>query len=384
MVAIDAENKAMRRAIEKLVTLTEACGAQFARDVVIRSSNGSLSIASKGGEDGKIFMKMPRQSLPRIDQYQFSLGGGDIVLAEAAEAAPPMHFQIVDAMMELYNLCGKAAQHERSSSWLFLADQPELVPLVSRARGDMMVRALTDRLKSGDIVNLALDTFLMTRVIRIDGVLHLMPVAELVNHSALAPPFYFPPRKKGGGVAVRRQRFPKRSGDECFACYAKLDSLDSWLIYNFVEEHADFMHSVPLVVTLPGAGVIRVHGDIAHDRSPVIPPGLEDLKEWLPAVTEKSADGIEIDMLLIPSASSPVLRRVLRWVVDQMAPGHARADALAEDAEKQVLEKNWAFYEDLRRRLQGVELKNPAKKPVLDGLNSLCALQLGRLIEYGK
>ena len=384
MVAIDADNKEIRRAIEKLVTLTTACGAQFSRDIVIRCSNGNLSIASKGGEDGKIFMKMPRTSLPRLDRYQFSLNGNDIVLADAAEGSPPMHFQIVDALMDLYNLCGKAEQHKRTSAWLFLAEQPELVPIISRARGDMMVRVLTDRLKLGDIVNLTLDTFLMTRVIRIDGVLYLMPVAEMVNHSALAPPFYFPPREKGGGVAVRRARFPKRSGDECFACYAKLDSLDSWLIYNFVEEHAGFMHSVPLVITLPGAGVIRVHGDITHDRSPAPPPGQEDLKEWLPLVTEKSADGIEIDMLLIPAASSPVLRRVLRWVIDQLAPGHAQADALAEDAEKQVLEKNWAFYEDLRRRLQTVELKNPVKRPLLDGLNSLCALQLGRLIEYGK
>jgi hypothetical protein len=383
MVAVDADNRDIRRVLEKLVKLSTSCGGAFSHDTILRCKKGSLSIASRGGDEG-VFIRLPLKSLPRFDHYQFSQQRDEIVLAGWSEAAAPAHFDMVDALVELYNLCGKMALHRATSAWLFLAEQPELLPLIAEGRDDPMVRATTGRLMKGYVGDLALDTFLMTRHIGIDNVSRLMPVAELVNHSARAHPFYLPPRSEGGGVAVRRKRFPDRYGDECFVCYGAFDSLDSWLIYNFVEERADFVRSVPVEVALPGIGTIGVH---ARFGSPV-PPGLsaepEDLQAYLPQVLSKTADRIDISFLLIPAKRSQVLRRKLLWVIDQLAPGNPQAEALAADAEKQILDKNWAYYETLRKRLQGIELKSPAKNPLLDSLNSLCALQLGRLIEYGK
>ncbi len=384
MVAIDADNRDIRRAIEKLVTLTEASGARFSDEIIVRYKQGNFSIASKSNEKGKPFMRLPLSSLPRFDQFQFSLDGNDLGLSGWSEAVPQQHFQIVDAMIELYNLCGKAKRHRLASAWLFLADQPELLPLILEGRDDPTVNGLVGRIRAGYIGDLVLDTFLMTRYIMIDNLLLLMPVAEFVNHSNRAQTFYFPPRAEGGGVTVRRTRIPKRFGDECFASYGKLDSLDSWLIYNFVEEYADFVRSVPLDIELPGVGTIRVHGYIMPGGPSKIPPELEDLRDWMPEALVKERGLIEIRFLLIPSVHSPNLRRVLRWVIDQLAPGHAQADSLVASAEAQVLEKNWAYYEALRQRLKTIVLKNPAKKPVLDVLNNLCALQHGRLVEYGK
>jgi hypothetical protein len=127
-----------------------------------------------------------------------------------------------------------------------------------------------------------------------------------------------------------------------------------------------------------------VRANISAVPPPAAPLELEDIRIWLPPVLDKTADRIEISSLLIPTAKSRTLQRTLRWVIDQLSPGNDRAEALVAEAETQVLHKNWSYYEALRRGLQGVELKNPAKKPHLDGLHSLCALQMARLIEYGK
>ncbi|TAL38962.1 MAG: hypothetical protein EPN97_03220 [Alphaproteobacteria bacterium] len=387
MVAIEADSREIRRAIEKLVNLSTACGAEFSRDVTIRCKQGSLSVASKGGKGkGKDedFIRLPRRSLPRLDHFQFGLDGDELVLAEWSEAAPPLHVQIIDALINLYNLCGKAAMHRRVSPWLLLSEQPELVPILAEGRDEPVLSHLIERLRLGDISNIAIDTFLLSRLLRIDKVAVLMPVGELVNHSALARPYYFPPNQEGGGVAVRRTQFPERFGDECFVSYGTFDSLDSWLIYNFIEEHANFMRSVPVKIDLPGAGMIRVHAYIAPADHPSPPPELADLSPYLPQVLDRSERSIAVSFLLIPAAQSQTLRRVLRWVIGQLSPGNPQADALVEMAERQILDKNWAYYEAFRKGLQGVKLKDPDKLPVLDSLSSLCALQLARLIEYGK
>jgi hypothetical protein len=387
MVAIDADSREIRRTIEKLVTLSKACGAEFSRDVIIRCKKGSLSVASngsKGKDSGENFIRLPRRSLPRLDQFQFSLDGDELVLAEWSEAAPPLHVQIIDTLINLYNLCGKPATHRRVSPWLLLSEQPELVPIITEGRDEPVVSHLIDGLRLGDVSNIAIDTFLLSRLLRIDKIAVLMPVGELVNHSALARPYHFPPKNEGGGVVVHRTQFPERSGDECFVSYGTFDSLDSWLIYNFVEEHANFVRSVPVEINLPGAGMIRVHAHIASADHPSPPPELEDMLMYLPRVLAQAPGRIDISFLLIPAARSQVLRRVLRWVIDQLSPGNTQADALVEAAETQILDKNWAYYEAFRKRLQSVELKNPAKAPVLESLKGLCALQLARLIEYGK
>lgn len=292
--------------------------------------------------------------------------------------------QIIDALINLYNLCGKAAMHRRVSPWLLLSEQPELVPVLAEGRDEPVLSHLIERLRLGDISNIAIDTFLLSRLLRIDKVAVLMPVGELVNHSALARPYYFPPSQEGGGVTVHRTQFPERFGDECFVSYGTFDSLDSWLIYHFIEEHANFMRSVPVEIDLPGAGTIRVHSHIAPADHPRLSPELEDLLPYLPQVLERAPGRIDISFLLIPAAQSPALRRVLRWVIDQLSPVNTRVEALVEAAERQVLDRNWAYYESFRKHLQSVKLKDPDKLPVLDSLSSLCALQLARLIEYGK
>jgi hypothetical protein len=387
MVAIEADNREVRREIEKLVTLSRACGAEFSRDVIIRCKKGNLSIASRGGKEkgkGDNFIRLPRRSLPRFDHFQFSQDGDELMLAGWSEAAPPLHVQITDTLINLYNLCGKMEVHRRVSPWLLLVEQPELVPTLAEARDDPMVSLIMDHLRLGNVSNVALDTFLFSRLIRIDKDTVLMPVGELVNHSALAPPFYTPPNSEGGGVGVHRAQFPERFGDECFVSYGTFDSLDSWLVYNFVEEHANFVRSVPVEINLPGAGTIRVRAHMGAVARPELPPELEDLRTCLPEVLQRAPGSIDISFLQIPAAHSQILRRVLRWVIDQLSPGNLRAEALVEAAETQVLEKNWAYYEAFRKLLQTVKLKDPDKLPVLDSLSSMCALQLARLIEYGK
>ncbi|MEZ0223988.1 MAG: hypothetical protein ACAH83_05500 [Alphaproteobacteria bacterium] len=387
MVAIDTDSREIRRAIEKLVNLSTACGAEYSRDIIIRCCQGNLSVAArtgKGKDNGDNLIRLPRRSLPRIDQFQFSQDGDGLVLAGWSEAAPPLHVQIIDAWIDLYNLCGKMETHRRVSPWVLLSEQPELVPILAAARDAPLMGVILDDLRAGNVWNVALDSFLFSRLIQIDKIAVLMPVGEFVNHSALARPFDYPRSKEGRSLVVHRTQFPDRFGDECFVSYGTFDSLDSWLVYNFVEEHASFVRSVPLDIDLPGAGMLRVRAYIASADHPQLPPELADLRTYLPQVLERTQGSIDVSFLLIPAAHSQALRRVLRWAIDQLSPGNSQIDALVEKAERQILDKNWAYYEAFRKILQSVKLKDQDKLPLLDSLTSLCALQLARLIEYGK
>jgi hypothetical protein len=386
MVAIDADNRNIRRAMEQLVTRTTACGAEFSRDLILRCRQGSLSVASKAGGDGTI-IRLPARCFLRLDQFQFSQQGDEMVVSSWAEDVRPALIPLADALTELYNICEKPKVHRRTSAWLFLKQQPELAPVIAEGRDDPSVRYLLDRTRTPDIDALAFDTFLKSRVMRLGDVVAIMPVGEFVNHNILAHPYGFPPNKDGGGVAIRKMRFPESAGDECFVRYGFYDSLDSWLSYSFIEENSPFVRSALLDITLPGVGVIGVHSHLAPPEHVTLPPELLDLQRYMPHVLSKTADRIDVSFLLIPTAAPPsTLRRVLRAIIGQLAPnlGSEQADGLVASAETQVIDKNRAYYEGFQQKLNSLSLKDPAKKPILDDLKRLCTLQLSRIAEYGK
>src|SRR5205823_3706124 len=72
--------------------------------------------------------------------------------------------EIAEAMFEIYNLCGKVAQHRRSSPWSLIASHLDLLPYVTPPSRDDLPFSAKD-IRSGNDAKVMLASFLHSRVL---------------------------------------------------------------------------------------------------------------------------------------------------------------------------------------------------------------------------
>jgi hypothetical protein len=389
MVSIAADDCDIERSLQKNVDLAQKDGAEFSDDLLLRSVKGYLSLEAPPESFGKLLIHLPWDCLVPIQPFQLAVNDDDIFIASHDAALTRGCVARMEAILELFNLTGKFAEHRRISPWALIAANPEVLSYIEQRRGagDPELNKLV---ASADDKTLMLQTFLHTRAYnyKLDNAhpgtgheLHypvLMPVLDLMNHHIYGAPY----RDLGEaeGRALTMSRSAPLAGVECFACYGPYDSFDTWLGYDFVDGRVPFVCSMAMTIELPHLGTIRM-GKVAKSRA-ATPVSVTDLF-YAPKVLARRGNDIETASLLIPGPEHPTaLRRALRHLITEMSPGHPRQNDLVLHAEEQIIAANRSYYSKLSAFLKTLQLTDPLHQPILDNFVRLCELQLARIQTY--
>jgi len=169
---------------------------------------------------------------------------------------------------------------------------------------------------------------------------------------------------------------------ECFVCYARYDAMEMLLAYNFVDETATFVRSVPMEINLPDVGVIKVQTNKTKGSNKNLPPQLRDIAPFLPKIVAKRTDHLEVTFLSIPATVTPqVFRRVLNVLIGTLNRACMDRLDLILQAEEQVIATNRAYYETVRDALRAIPAGGQAASALHD-LARACDLQLSLLQHY--
>jgi hypothetical protein len=87
MALIAADNRDVERSLEKLMMLAKEAGAEFSDDMVVKCSDGNLSIESPPDCVGKVLMWLPWHCLVPLKPFNLSIGLVDEV-ADARRHGP--------------------------------------------------------------------------------------------------------------------------------------------------------------------------------------------------------------------------------------------------------------------------------------------------------
>jgi hypothetical protein len=388
MVSIIADSQDVERCLERILEQARRGGAEFSDALILRGLNGSLSVELPPDSDAQMLIKLPENTLVPVGSFDLVLEGDDIAIRGAQPQVTQEQRALLESMVELYNLTGKIAWYRRTSPFLFLGSQPDLARLIARGRDEPMRRALELLAMGADIDPIVLWRFMSTRwfSFRQDGDEEskrvLMPILDLMNHHARGSAIQKQSDGNGPSHYVERARSMPREVRECFVRYARCDAMEMLLAYNFVDETATFVRSVPMEINLPDVGVIKVQTSKAKGSNKNLPPQLRNIAPFLPKMIAKRPEYLEVTFLCIPATVTPqVFRRVLNVLIGTLNRACVDRLDLILRAEEQVIATNRTYYETVRDALRAVPAEAQAASAWHDVART-CDLQLSLLQRY--
>jgi hypothetical protein len=386
MVSVLADNLEVERSLHRLVALSEAGGAEFSPDLVVRCVDGNLSIEAPPDSVGNVLMRIPWDCLVPLAPFHFAIAEDKIVIASHEPELTGACVAMMEAMLELYNLTNKLAVHRRTSPWSLAASHPEILPnlLTGRAPG------YRDLIVSGNRDELELQTFFKTRSLgyteteATPGYSVLMPILDAMNHHLDGAPYGLDAGgTHGPTLTMARSRPSPGTGNECFACYGGHDCFDIWMGYGYLNDTPHFVRSLRIGLDLPGRGMIQTTDGFVRRKKEVLPSSVSDLQFYIPALFARKPGQINIASLLIPGRQAPrALRRTLQFLITELNPDRPPSRALVLHVEQQVIAANTTYYEALAAFLHAMPLKDELQRPILENFIRMCELQLGHLRDY--
>src|SRR5215472_1904868 len=305
MVSIASDNSDIERALRKIVALSEKEGAEFSKDLVIKCVNSNLRLEAPTDIAGEVLIRLPWNSLVPVEPFRLRIVDNDIVIFSYEEGLTSSCLARMEAILELYNVTGKLAQHRRKSPLPLIFCHSELLRFIARRQPGIASRY--EKFCGLGENALVLDAFLNTRVFdyRLDtartlSFFILMPVLDLMNHD-ISGAAYHDDQKAGDRALTMRRSVPvPRTGNECFARYGRYDAFDTWLTYDFVDRRVPFVSSVAMTIDLPRLGTIRLTNSNKLRTQKDLPEDMKDLWFYIPQLHARSANQTTVGSLLIP------------------------------------------------------------------------------------
>ena len=264
MLSIQTKNDCLRQAIETLAQLVISVGGFVHPSLVIREVAGDFSVSVKRKLPANSpLIAVPLHCLPLLEQFNWSYENGVIghiprVVAEVPQGIPdPTEMQIccMQAMVEIYNLSNKVAQHTAISPLTAFGAAPDFLDLLSRREPELeqIVRSNSDR----SLVELFI--YFESRVYKdpITGGRCLLPIIDFFDHHSFAEAFQAIPNTQGDDC-LQLNYLSVDNGKQCMASYSLMDAFHSWAKYSFVDRSAFFVESVPMIIAMDGVYSLRI------------------------------------------------------------------------------------------------------------------------------
>lgn len=399
MAIVETDNPEIRRELLALEKLIEQGGGGIHSKVVICDQGGGLSIkTTEPMERGKEIIRLSRDTLLPADQYNIIVKGDEFHLEFPKNSSlSGLQRQLAETMIALYNLTGKVKLHKELSFSLSVQPYPELIEKIQEGRvfGKNLLN-WSDRLQKGmkeeEFNDFISDSFLKTRHLgygdhlRTSDVSVLMPLVDFLNHHWQGAAFNVGLGVRKGDLAVTANQVVDGS-TECYAFYGPMDALDTLLRYDFVDEYAPVVRSVPIVLDVEGFGTVKVNSTPGMMNNKKLSKQIADLNRFIPTMSAfKDNRVMGVSHLLIPTDGSPkALRRVLYIILANMTQEPEMDKAFHEpwikQAEEKILKANNAFYNDLLDLTRKIAEKK-GLGPGLDRVNQMARAQLRKLAQY--
>ena len=391
MVSIVADNRDVERCLEKILAEARSGGAEFAPSLVLRCVGGDLSVESAPESTEQVLIRLPEETLVPVGLFGLQLQGDDIVIASIDPAVSAKGRTLCESMLELYNLTGKIGWYRRTSPPLFLRSRPELAQLIARSLEEPRRRSFTTPMRDGEENHIVLQRFLGSRWFGFSDdtgaapTRVLMPIVDLMNHHEHGSPFENAGIEGGRFLRIQRAKKMPREERECFVRYGPYDAMEMLLAYNFVDESASFVRSIPMEITLPGVGMLAIRAMKKKGGKRNVPTAFRDIAPYLPRIISKQPNYLEIASLIIPTRVTPqAFRRVLNLLIATLNPGCADRLDLIVQAEEKIVDANKAHYEALKTGLHDVSTDTAGDAEILRGLTRACDVQLEHLRHYNE
>lgn len=397
MIRLECDNAKVEHHLRKLLALVEKNGGFLSKSLVIRCQEGNLSLHGKDNSAaGKWLVRLPPACLLPLKQFELTVCGDAFCIASKAAELSAGRLQLLEVFLALLNENGKAKSLRENDPVMLKVDDPELFTRFAegRVQGSGSVpesHGMDDR----QAERLLLITLNKTRALTLPSVgntvspgLAFMPVVDFVNHHCLAPGFDHQVEPGGHRRLSLTGFFPFASTMECFVKYSDYDAYDLYFNYGFVEKNTTFVRSVPMEISLPGLGGIKVRASVATVQHTYVPPEMAHLAPYLPAITfDRATRVLEVSFLLIPrqTANPLALRRVLQILLTQFDPTLSQLKCVEymEMVEEQLLAGNVQFYQSLLDYLEKLE---PARRDKslakIQAAREMIRVQLSQLANY--
>jgi hypothetical protein len=392
MAAIISDDSLVELKIRELLALVEANSASLHPEMLIVSSQNELHIETKlEPSNTDPIMHIPDACLPKIDDFHINLEGSEMVLEPRSDNISRLHTDILEKILELFNLTEKITTHKKTFPMIALADNKDILEHLNK--GTLTADLYYTHLKEDNFDHLIKSSFFGARYIRHDyqdgnkkrGA--IMPVIDFLNHHGLASTYLQASTEPeiNEGRMVRHSR-PLQGSDECFVCYNKLDPLSAYMYYGFVDMNAPALRSIPLTLSVRGAGKIQVDADVYNDDVTNLPPEHHDIKYYFPYIKNVEKNNAHLSHLMIPSDGNPApLRRVLQFFISVISPNMQKKalKKLVRETEEQVLRKNINYYVKLKELLESA-VSETGDSEKFKNLSQLIQHQQKSLLTYRK
>jgi hypothetical protein len=398
MAIIQAENPDIRRELEKLEDLVSEGGGGVHSELVIRESGGGLSIeTSEPMAPDREIIRLSREIVLPTDKCDIVIKNGqfDVTYPKNSNMTT-LQRKLMESMLSLYNLTNKVALHEEYSFLLSLKNSPALLERLAQGRPfgselakwqESVVKAMPEE-KYNEFLK---DTYLKTRhlgyndYVRANAVRILMPIVDFLNHHWHGSTFIMGKGARVGDLSVGCRQLIEGSL-ECFAFYNVMDSHDALYRYDFVDAFAPVVRSVPLELTVPGEGTIRINSNAGAVDPKKLTKEISDLFRFIPYMArEKDKNLLTASHLMIPGKDSPrALRRILYLLLINLTGRQIdKEEALRwiEEVEEQILVKNLEYYNGLLDMIAGLPAEETASFGV-QRIRELALLQKSKIEAY--
>jgi len=385
---IDSDDRELEVLLRQLETLVHKEGGFLHPALRVVSRGGNLWVESDA-QSGEALVRLSPGCLIPIDEARLLLSGSEIVVETCSEKVSSGQKALLDCMLTIYNQGNKVELHRGYSPWSAFSAVPELLDRLYFARKDApKISHYRDMARQGDLDRLLLEHYIGSRPLRYrvnpedpasPAYRVLMPFIDFFNHHTASPGF----ARDGASLVVNASR-PVPGTNECFVSYSRMDAMDTFLNYAFVDSSAAFMRSVPLEISIPGAGIIVIKGLVRMRKNPP-PPALADLKILVPPFSKGENGEFVLGGLIIPAPQAvPALYRIFAFVIQRfLAPkvGERQLAGMVDSCIEQVLNANKEYFDGLEDTLQRVK-DRIAQVPAFEQLRQLIGMQQQKLRDF--
>lgn len=401
MVEFVCDNKEIEKVLYKLYQQVTANGGVVHEKLTIVSNNGDLQVTvAEEVPEGEEIIILPRVCLLPVDRYKLDLDGDKIVMISHDKDLSDGQVSMMKTMIELFNLSGKIEAQKKTSTYSLFYKDKDLLQRILKSRSEDGIPFLKDGEKMSE-KSYYLESFLNTRTLGIKeegkegSAKFVMPFIEFLNHHAKATrytPRYADVnspdvklRNEVSHVAVMKA-CPVEGSKECYVCYGPYDSMDALIQYNYADESAFFVRSVPMEIDLPGGiGVIGIRSITWDSQHKDLPDNLKDLEFYVPEITVNVVkDVVNLNFIYIPSNSRPhAMRRILALVLShfELDLDQSQMIEILRFVEKRIINENIKHFEELSEYLKNY-IPDPTVELIVKNAGCVVATQLNHIKSY--
>ncbi|MDR5887794.1 class I SAM-dependent methyltransferase [Vreelandella janggokensis] len=349
-------------------------GAWFHPQLRIHAEGGSLSLHGDPGTPRASYLRVPMALMPHLECFDVTIKGNAFHCQPNGKPLLSHHHEMMESMIELYNVTDKVALWRDSLPFLAWQGEPALQRLITLRSHDQRFPRYQRLAAEGDNETLLVESFIGSRKFRlrkqhlqtldvrgIQGKRNvLLPVIDCLNHHLDTDGFTT--LTDGGEPVMRTFHQPAKDNGELLVRYNYYDAVDTLLTYGFMDAASYWIASAPMTLEVGNHQIDVKTNKVLNENA--LPFDIVDLRHYVPIVAPQNQNLTRITKLMLCTQKPFSLRRVLTYLVYQLGLAHTELVAQQQVAvlERQVIEQNHAWWQAFAKDVAHLPETHPAQQ----------------------